>query len=319
MTPDFSNVFDAVRDALQGAPVPCGETGKLYVGDNEADPALKSNRQLPSLALSSGSFTAADYQDYSFRVLWTLPATLRVQGEANGGAVRNLRAVLTALVLRGRLIRGLPVDSATGLPVLDDDSIAFQQSIADGEITLLVDRKGPTLSAGTIVETSDTIAQANLTFTLEFVMKLDPRVMKHATVSVLGMTRFAGDIPTFNDLSAIGQFAEPPTVVIGASGIGEPALLQKGAVAGPEPSELPRALMTSPGSATLAALGTQQLTAIMIALDYSTRIVPAMWATGDALVATVDTAGLVTAVATGTATITATAVGLTATTAITVS
>ena len=67
-------------------------------------------------------------------------------------------------------------------------------------------------------------------------------------------------------------------------------------------------------------MATQQLTATLVLADGSTRDVTdtATWTSSDESVATVDSSGLVTAVAEGTATITATTQGLSGTSEITV-
>lgn len=76
------------------------------------------------------------------------------------------------------------------------------------------------------------------------------------------------------------------------------------------------ALTVTPATATKAAAETQQLTAVLNGQDITTQV---SWSTSDATKATVSAAGLVTAVATGSAVITASYGANTATATITVS
>lgn len=86
-------------------------------------------------------------------------------------------------------------------------------------------------------------------------------------------------------------------------------------------SDDPTSLTVTPDTATLAVAGTQQLAAAEVLADDSDHDVTALvaWSTSDAAVATVSAAGMVTAVAAGTATITASYDGLTDTCTVTVS
>lgn len=334
---DLDLVFSRLVQAFDGTPMPEGRA--LHAIDEPNTPESASSGQLPSLTFDNGLLDGSGWDYFADRVVWTVPALLRVQGEVGGGPGRALRRALTALFRRSHIARGLPVDE-TGALVLDEtaQSWEYQQRLERGELTYLVDRHGPRIAsveAMTPPTLGATLAEARLRFALEFVLGTDPRELQPASVGVLGTvvgdtSGFGGDPslspelrvprPTADETRAWGRFGAPALPVLHEGRVGPPPLPAP-EVPGARITDSLRSLQVSPAASALDLVTTTsaQLMAIATAADFATRIVAASWSSSDTDVATIDATGLVTSVGVGTTTITATAEGLSATAIVTVS
>lgn len=335
MKRDLDGVYQALVSAFQGAELPTA--GLLTAEGHVSGTDDVSRAQLPFLALQTGNIDTSEWgsEDWTDEIRWTIPAQLVVESavEDKGAAIR---AAVVDLMQHARRVRGLPVD-VDGRVIPDDGSMAYANLIRNGDVEVIADRKGPHISGIRIDGPFDSGRFiANLTIKLSFLMTLDPRELQRAKVAVLGVrpvdlmrtnldTTLPPDMqmrPRFEDSErkAVGRFTEPYPYVIqdGRRFVDERF---SGHADGTTFDQIPVSAQIDPASVTLAALATTQASVLVMMRDGTmTRVSDAAsWGTSNAAVATVSSAGLITAVATGTATITGTFAGLSGTCAVTVS
>jgi hypothetical protein len=325
----YANIFRALTAAFDG--LDYGAKAKLRSGHER-------NLSAPCIRWSIGSWTTDSFAPFKTRVTWDVPAEVMIPCEP-GDPFVPLTA-LEAITSRGDLVDGLPVDRKTGKPIIagrdDVEMLTRQERI----VTYGERMAGPALRTmrTTPAEADNGFAKIDTVWRLEFVLDSTPGplgVVRQFTVGTnIGDPAGAwtkqpiGDdmeivIPVAADKRSQGAFSKPDTTLTGGGIVyqgGFPPLVRPLPLAGgPDEDEILREIAVTPRTATVAT--TQQLTAIGTYTNYNTALLTARasWSTSDALVATVSSAGLVTAVGSGTATITATYQGISGTATITVS
>jgi hypothetical protein len=330
---DLETVYQGLVGAFNGLELVSG--GVLTAEGHVTTTDATTRQQLPYLAFATGSIDASEWgsEDWTDEIRWTIPATLIVQAPvSDGGSL--MRAALVDLMQHARRVRGLPYDKDGKL--VCEGTTAFVKRFRDGEVELFTDRKGPHIANIRVdgpFDSGQYIAQ--LTFRVAFLMNLDPRELVRAQVAVLGVKTFDAarseidvslpvqvQMPRFTDSDrrAVGRFEQPSTRVIDG-GVPKYAPFDGNTgTVGQRLSEQVREVMVFPRTLSVAALATSQLSAIVIFQDDASQTLTAAasWASSDDTKATVSSAGLVTAVAAGSATITATYAGVTATCVVTV-
>lgn len=331
MRADLDSVYQTLVGAFHGLTMSSGDV--LTAEGHTTDDSALSRDRLPYLGFATGAIDTGEWgsEGWTDEIRWSIPARLVVQGPADDGG-SLMRATLVDLMQHVRRVRGLPYDDKGLAP--DDGTLDYGDRIKRGEVQMLVDRKGPHIAGIQVNGPFDSGKYvAALTFRLAFLQELDPRELVRAKVVILGMRPFdvaKSDLdttvpaevfmPKFTSVDRIGSggFTLPPLLV---RDNGIPAYIDgESGVSGARPRDLPRELIVNPRTASIAALATQQLSAIVIMQDDASQTVTtaASWATSNAGVAAVSAAGLVTGVAAGSATITATHLGVSATCAVTV-
>ncbi len=335
MNSDLETVYQALVNSYMGLALHGG--GSLIADGHVSNPDRVTHEQTPYLGFATGQIETSEWgsEDWTDEVRWTMPAFLVVDSaiDDKGAAMRS---VLVDVMQHTRKIRGLPFDKQ-GRPAYDDFSVDYFARVDSGEVTPLADRKGPHIAAIQVNGPNDSGRYlANLTFRLAFKMNLDPRELRRVKVAILGLRPFdvvKSDIdtsvpfqvlmPRFSDDDRRGTtgFSVPPPLV---DDNGVPRYVGESwdatGVVSALPRDLPRELIVNPRTASIAALATQQLSAILIYQDDASQTVTAAasWQSSDPTKATVSATGLVTGVAAGSATITATHLGVSATCAVTV-
>lgn len=330
MRADLDSVYQALVGAFHGLELSSGDV--LTAEGHTTDDTALARQALPYLGFATGAIEAGEWSDdWTDEIRWAIPARLVVQGPVDDGG-SLMRATLVDLMQHTRRVRGLPYDAKGLAP--DDGTLDYGDRIRRGEVETLIDRKGPHIAGIQVNGPFDSGKYvAALTFRLAFLQELDPRRLTLAKTVVLGMqpldvakstldTTAPADVlmPKFTsaDRIGVGGFTLPPLLI---SDNGVPTYVDgDSGVKGARPRDLARELMVNPRTASIAALATQQLSAIVIMQDDVSLTVTgaASWSSSNAGVATVSASGLVTGVAAGTATIAATHLGVSATCAVTV-
>lgn len=332
-SPSLENVVAALMEGLDGAPIPGQESsanprGLLTANDRINSESPVSDAVLPFLRFATGGLTAAPWQMWQQQIKATIPAVLKVRVRPDEGGAR-MRQAIDVIFRRMALLLGLPVDEAGKvMPYTEDTARRYDA----GELADLVDRTGPHFSVARVTEAPGTpYATADLAFTVEFLLDMDPRKFYQAQVVAIGVnlpgaagenveTEWTPDAPTPDeDTTATGRFNSPdPEILVGAAEVPRafPPFPQgddvEDAVEGPPIADAVASVAVYPRTAAVGIAGTYQLVAVVQFGDGNVRNVTAAstWATSDATKATVSASGLVTGVGVGTASITATYLGI---------
>lgn len=332
----LQTVHDALVAGFHGAEM--ASVGRLLTASSSLTTLeAVSQETLPYLVFRTGTFTTVPWSRWETRVIWDVPAELKVLAEASF-AGDGVRGVLEDILFATASIRGLPVDEAGEVMRYGDELRRINQR---GELTFLLDKGGPFLTRTVVRPESgdDPFAIADLTFHVEFVAEYDPdvsvrRLMKVASLGLIPINpdgrwiltdpnrekyRLNLPIPALaRDTFGVSAHAKPETVVvIGGTKIDLTPVVS---VAGADSATILQSLVIQPQPLTLAPTNQWQMTALGYYQDNTARPLTsaATWGTTNALVATVSSTGLVTAVGAGLCNITASFNGVSGLTALTV-
>lgn len=290
----------------------------------------------PSLVWGLAGWESNVFQaPWSYSVGWNMPARLTIQNEP--GNPDALLDVLADLDTWCGMIGGLPVDKDGVL--VPWGSERFEKLYRDGGLFAIAERfTGPILNRITVLPNATEVANsiADLIFRVDFIVDSKPKAEAKAMLFQVGANIFTpghpenmvpeGEpytlpVPDDADTRVQGAFAKPDTTLkIGNQVVYAsfpPVVQNKPRVDGTD--DPVASIDVLPRSASIAALATQQLSAIAHHVSGIAEVPVFAWATSDALVATVDTSGLVTGVGAGSCSITASFGGATGSAAITVS
>lgn len=291
---------------------------------------------LPSLVWGIAGWESNVFQaPWSYSVVWNVPARLTIQNEP--GNPDALLDVLADLDTWCGMIGGLPVDKDDVL--VPWGSERFEKLHRDGGLFAIAERfTGPILSRITVPPnaTENATSIADLIFRVDFIVDSKPKAEAKAMIFQVGANIYTPGHPenvtpdgepytlpkpADADTKAQSAYAGPDTTLrIGgqiAYALFPPVVANKPRVEGTD--DPVQSIDVLPRSAAIAALATQQLSGIAHRSSGATEIPVFTWATSDALVATVSSAGLVTGVGAGSCSITASFGGATGSAAITVS
>jgi hypothetical protein len=327
----YANIFRTITAAFDGVD---------YGGKTKFRSGYEKTLTGPCVKWSIGNWLAESFEPFKTKVVWDLPAEVVVP--CSPGDPFPVLDALAALTNRGDLVDGLPVDAKTGKPILADrddiEALTRQERIVTFGERLV----GPALrSMRTQPTEADTgFAKIDTVWRIELVVDVTPKPRGIARQFTIGtnigdpagawLKQPLGDdveivLPVAADTKSQGVFAKPDTTLTGGGTVyqgGYPPLVRPlPLAAGPDEDEKLKEIDVQPRTATIAALATQQLSAIGTYTNYATALLTGRvtWASSNDLVATVSASGLVTGVASGSATITATYQGVSGSAVITVS
>lgn len=316
----YSEIFSALVGAFNGL--------KLSSGELLQSSTFKGEKT-PRLMWKIGGWKSETWQPFKYRVTWTIPCELMVQGEAG--------SPYTALDVLGDLYDH--ADMIYGLPVNDKGVVVAVGEPHNGELFSIADRfVGPYITAATPKpgEGDSTYTAVDLLFGMEFVVDATPEAKARAmyftvganpdNASRTGILRdptqpFSNPITDNADTRSQGAFSQPDTTLRYNGQIihtNYPPMQQDvPGVTGGDPSKSLVSVEIAPAAATVTT--TLQLTAIGNMRDRGVEQLTgaATWVSSDPTKATVSSSGLVTKVASGTCTITSTFNGLSGTCAVT--
>lgn len=321
----YSEIFSALVGAFHGIRLSSGDL--LQSSTNKTD-------MLPRLLWKIGGWKSETWQPFKYRVTWTIPCELMVQGEA--GSPYTALDVLGDLYDYADMIYGLPVDKNGAVVAVSDKQ---RQMAERGELFSIADRfVGPYITGVTPKpgEADSTFTAVDLLFSMEFIADATPEAKARAMYFTLGAnadtpTRtgivrdpsqpFSNPITDNADTRSQGAYSDPDTTLRYGGQIIKvgypPAQSDIPAVKGGDPSITIATVEIAPAAITVTT--TKQLTCNANYADRGTSDLThaATWLSSAPLVATVSSAGLVTKVSVGTATITATFNGISGTCAVT--
>ena len=322
----LAGAFDGYEIAGQEALRPGAETATrrpLRSSDKIAVDDAVSDQAVPYLAWHLAdrplAIATAGWERWSqvFRV--DAPARLKIHVDRPRNGARQIRQAIDSVASIVKSIAGLPV-------ALDGRLVPYSREtgrlIDAGKVEEWVDRDGgPHLTAAVVREIPGApYATIDFTFHLEFTADYDERDLGIVKVIQVGVTPNTsqqwepGDVTLDLDYAARTGFDSPDPALVELGSpheIAFPPLVKTSHVEGADPFGVVVSVVLPP-SLAVAALATSQLLAIVNYLDGHAEELTAgpVWATGNAAVATVSQAGLVTGVGAGSTTITAQHLGV---------
>jgi hypothetical protein len=322
----FKDVFTALVDGFDGIKLTSGKVLSSTTRETEA---------LPRLVWTMSSWQSTDWQPFVYKVDWSLPATLRVQGES--GDATPIQEAIADLYNWADQIKGLPhLDSLEVIPFSPR-----QLDLGDaGKLLYFGDQfVGPIIESTQVQPGAgdNTFAQAKLTLSVSFLVSYEPETVQRVRLITVGANIGGVAGPSTPYDRSRDYTVAPPVDADTQSWTGfrtpGPMLYASGTAIDQKPYPLQPDIpgidydfarigqvVIAPLVATVAALATNQLQAIGICIDGSTVNLSgsAAWASSAPTKATVSATGLVAGVASGVAVITATFGTLAGTAAITV-
>jgi len=321
----YSEIFSALIGAFHGIKLSSGDL--LHSSTNKIEAT-------PRLLWKIGGWKSETWQPFMYRVTWTVPCELLVQGEA--GSPFTALDVLGDLYDYADMIYGLPVDAKGNVVPVGDKQ---RDMMARGELFSIADRfVGPYINSATPKpgEADSTFTAVDLAFGMEFIVDATPEAKARAMYWTVGAnpdnpTRtaierdpsqpFSNPIAPDADTRSQGAYSQPDTTLRYGGQIIKvnypPAQQDIPAVAGGDPAKTIASIEIAPAAVTVTS--TKQLSCNANYKDRGTSdlTAAAQWSSGSPSVATVSATGLVTKVSVGTAVITATFNGFSATCAVT--
>lgn len=312
--PTLEQMHSALVSGFQGITL---TNGKTLTATNTTN-TTPSGGVYPFLAFRTGKFKLTPWKDYQYNISWDIPATLTVQGPGEDGEI-TARGVINDLILRTMMLIGLPVDAKGNVVPMSDKTLKMYD---DGKLSFLCERGAPFLTSGDVTGVDDGLCRAELVFHIESTMCFDQRELNLMKIGVLGLNPVPPD-GLFQDTTATDGrgirmvFGTADETAFGGYNTQDPNLsglnpipplsqVPNAQVQGLRPSEVITRIDVHPFAASISSGSpTSQLSAIAFYQDsHSTYVTSsAAWTSSDPTVASVNTAGLVTRVASGSCTI----------------
>lgn len=308
-----TNILSQINEALvQGMDGLILSNGDRLTADHKPDSIEKvSDDQLPFLLFDIGRMAFAPWQFWQESVSWDANVTLKIKGEP-GDVDAAILAVLVDMIAQTKRITGLPIDKdGKVIPYGADTRKLFDRD----ELTFLVERGAPYFKTISVRPSDGPYCTADLVMHLETVIDVDPRgPLPRAQVAILGVNAqeqgIAADT-SLPDPQSIAVVADSDLRAWGGYDTPDPLNRRRPGrfVAGVAPRDVIKSLAVTPYSAALSAgTPTAQLAAIVTMANWSSSYVTPVvtWMSDTPGVATVDSNGLVTRVAAGSASISCT-------------
>lgn len=293
-------------------------SGKFLRCEANNDATSAPDQMLPYLALQSGSVTMDEWDSATTRLYrWDIPGQLKVGGAA-GESGAAMRSAFDDLAKACDDIRGLPIDEEGNVVRNSPEARDLERK---GKLSYLANRGGPFLRSAQVIAEADGWALAKVLFHIDFIGETETTEKPRVQFVKLGIHPDPDDVPPSADreseVTLYSALVQPETEIAGI----ELAYPNARRLDGGDPAKTVVALRVEPHTLALEDTETFQLIVIATMADGATFDVTggASFGTSDADVATVDSAGLVTAVDPGSATLTATFSGYAGTCSVTVS